>query len=436
MGEKALIVNQAKGLSEDKVKPNFYSFIVWLTGTLFYFYEFFLQVAPNVMMPDLTRHFGITAAQFGFLATAYYIGYAMMQLPAGTLLDRFGARRLIVTATLICALGSFLTAHANTWALVELARFATGIGSAFAVLGSFVLAANWFPTNRFGVLSGFVLTIGMLGAVSGQHPLAVMVESIGWRESLDVLTAVGVVYAILTWFVIQEHKNPMGINKRKVAQSFKELLQNGVKIVRQSQPWLLAAYGLLMFTPTLTLGASWGVGFLMTAYHLSLIKAGSMISFIFIGWAIGCPIFGFISDRIELRKPPLYIASIGGTISLFIMIYIHLPSAWMLGTLMLFFGIFSGAFLSSFSIARELQPPQATGAALGFMNMAQSLGGAMLPPIVGFILDMLWNGAMQDGNRVYLLRDYQQALLILPLETLCAGALLYFIKETYCKEAE
>ena len=416
-------------------KPSVYSLVVWLTGTLFYFYEFFIQVAPNVMMPDLTRHFGITAAQFGFLATAYYVGYAMMQIPAGTLLDRFGARRLIVIATLICALGSFLTAHANTWALVELARFATGIGSAFAALGSLVLAANWFPTNRFGMLSGFVLTLGMLGAVSGQHPLAVMVESIGWRESLDVLTVIGLVYAALTWFVIQDHKNPMNRHKINASQSFKELLLNVVKIIRQPQPWLLAIYGLLMFTPTLTLGASWGAGFLMAAYHLPLTKAGAMISLIFIGWAIGCPVFGFISDRIRLRKPPLYISSIGGTICLFIIIYIHMPSTFMLGTLMLFFGIFSGAFLSSFSIARELQPAKATGAALGFMNMAQSLGGAILPPVVGLILDLLWTGTMQDGGRVYLLSDYQHALLILPLEMLAAGVLLYFIKETHCKEA-
>ncbi len=424
----------AMAVSDAVAKPNLYSLVVWLTGTLFYFYEFFIQVAPNVMMPDLTRHFGITAVQFGFLATAYYVGYAMMQIPAGTLLDRFGARKLIVVATLICALGSFLTAHAHTWALVECARFATGIGSAFAALGSLVLAANWFPSNRFGVLSGFVLTIGMLGAVSGQHPLAVMVENIGWRESLDVLTVVGLVYAVLTWFVIQDDKNPMSRNRVNSSQSFKELLRNVVKIICQPQPWLLAAYGLLMFTPTLTLGASWGVGFLMTAYHMSLTKAGSMISLIFIGWAIGCPLFGFISDRIGLRKPPLYIASVGGTISLFIMIYVHLPSAFMLETLMLFFGIFSGAFLSSFSIARELQPAKATGAALGFMNMAQSLGGAMLPPIVGFILDLLWNGAMQDGDRVYLLGNYQYALLILPLEMLAAGVFLYFIKETHCKE--
>ncbi|MCE3239313.1 MAG: transporter, partial [Gammaproteobacteria bacterium] len=237
------------------------------------------------------------------------------------------------------------------------------------------------------------------------------------------------------WFVIQDDKNPMSKNKNHTSPSFKELLHNVAKIIRQPQPWLLAAYGLLMFTPTLTLGASWGAGFLMAAYHLSLTKAGAMISLIFIGWAIGCPLFGLISDMISLRKPPLYIASVGGTICLFIMIYVHLPSTYLLGALMLFFGIFSGAFLSSFAIARELQPTRATGAALGFMNMAQSLGGAMLPPIVGLILDLLWNGTFQDGSRVYLLRDYQYALLILPLEMLCAGALLYFIKETHCKEA-
>lgn len=429
------VSQNAESISRAPGKPGVYSLVVWLTGTLFYFYEFFIQVAPNVMMPDLTRHFGITAAQFGFLATAYYAGYAMMQIPAGTLLDRFGARRLIVIATLICALGSFLTAHANTWALVELARFATGIGSAFAVLGSFVLAANWFPTNRFGLLSGFVLTFGMLGAVSGQHPMAVMVESIGWRESLDVLTVLGIAYAILTWFVIQDNKNPMGKNRFSASQSFKELLSNVAKIMRQPQPWLLAAYGLLMFTPTLTLGASWGAGFLIAAYDIPMTQAGGIISLIFIGWAIGCPVFGWISDRMRLRKPPLYISSVGGTICLFIIIYVHMPSTFMLGTLMLFFGIFSGAFLSSFSIARELQPAKATGAALGFMNMIQSMGGAILPPVVGTILDLLWNGAMLDGGRVYRLSDYQHALLILPLEMLAAGLLLYFIKETHCKEA-
>ncbi len=421
-------------MTKSTAKPGFYSWVVWFTGTLFYFYEFFIQVAPNVMMPDLTRHFGISAVQFGYLATFYYAGYALMQLPAGTLLDRFGARRLIVVATLICAAGSFLTAYANAWFLVELARFATGIGSAFAVLGSFVLAAKWFPTHRFGLLSGLVLTIGMLGAVAGEHPMAVMVEHFGWRQSLNILAIVGVVYALVTWCVISDHKNPLNQHRVDTTQSFKELLSNVLTIMRQPQPWLLAAYGLLMFTPTLTLGASWGAGFLMAAYQLPVASAGSVISFIFIGWAMGCPLFGVVSDRMRLRKPPLYIASVGGTICLLIMIYVHLPSLWMLDTLMLFFGIFSGAFLSSFSIARELQPPKATGAALGFMNMAQSLGGALLPPIVGIILDILWSGTFQDGGRVYLLHDYRYAFLIMPLETVAAGLLLFFVKETHCVE--
>lgn len=420
----------------NRASPGLYSWVVWFTGTLFYFYEFFIQVAPNVMMPDLTRHFEITAAQFGYLATFYYAGYALMQIPAGTLLDRFGARRLIVVATLICAVGSFLTAHANAWFLVELARFATGIGSAFAALGSLVLAAKWFPTHRFGLLSGFVLTIGMLGAVAGQHPMAVMVENLGWRESLDILAIVGVLYALLTWCVISDHKNPLNKHRVDSTQSFKELLSNVATIVRQRQPWLIAFYGLLMFTPTLTLGASWGAGFLMAAYDFPMTTAGSMISFIFIGWAIGCPLFGMISDRIRLRKPPLYIASIGGTICLFIMIYVHLPSTWALGLLMLLFGIFSGAFLSSFSIARELQPAKATGAALGFMNMVQSVGGAILPPVVGAILDLLWNGTLHDGGRVYLLHDYRYALLIMPLEMMAAGLLLFFVKETHCVEVK
>jgi MFS family permease len=415
------------------VKPGIYAWCVWFLGALFYFYEFWLQVSPNVMHADLSQHYHITGVQFGYMATFYFIAYAAMQIPAGVLFDRFGARKLLTAAALVCTGGTFLLAFAPTYHWVEFARFATGIGSAFALLGTLVLAASWFPPTRFAMLTGLVLTIGMLGAVGGQAPLAFMIQKMGWQHSLFILGIAGIVLSIIMWSVIRDNKNPMLQTRQKL--SAKDLLQNVTRIITSPQPWLVALYGVLLYGPTATLGTTWGATFFATQYHLSPTVSASLISLIFIGWAVGSPVFGTLSDFIGRRKPPMYIGAIGGLLTSIILIYVVLPSVVMVAIDIFLFGFFSSAFLPSFSIARELQPARASGAALGFMNMINSLGGAVMPPIIGYILDLAWDGIMTNGNRVYSANDFHTAFSIIPISMILGLLVAFTVKETFCKPA-
>lgn len=408
-------------------KTTWYSWLVWLLGSSFYFYEFLLQVSPNVMMPDLSKHFHINALHFGYLATFYFIAYSIMQIPAGVLMDKYGARRLLTAAALICAGGTLLLVQAPNFFFVEIARFATGIGSAFALLGTLVLASRWFSPKRFAMLTGSTIMLGMLGAIFGQRPLAIMIGALGWQHSLRILAVIGFIIAALIWCIVRDNKNPM--YHQVIEHQWSELMASVYRLIKSPQAWLIALYGVLLYGPTATLGAAWGATFVGTVYGLSRPDAATYITIIFFGWVVGSPILGIISDWQQRRKPVLYAGAIGGLLSSLVIAFVHLPSLALLAVFMFIFGFFSSGFLPGFSLIRETQPAKAHGAALGFMNMINSLGGAIAPPIVGVILDLTWKGTVVNGVPIYTTTGFHIAIGIIPLSMLLAIILLFFIKE-------
>lgn len=405
---------------------------IWLLGAIFYFYEFLIQVAPNVMAAELMSHFSIHATHLGLLTSAYFFAYMLMQLPAGMLLDKFGPRRLMTVAVLFCAIGSISFATTHLFVMAGFARFLTGVGSAFAFLGTLVLTANWFPAKNFAFLSGLLLTVGMLGAIFGEAPLAYLVIHTSWQSSLQILGVSGIILALVMWLVIRDH-HP---NKPKQSNNMtlKRLLANTLRVLSDKNAWITASYGCLMFTPTICLGALWGIPFLVTNHGVSKTHAGLLISLLFAGWAVGSPLFGRYSDWLKKRKPPLYIASIGAFFTLLTVMYLPTQSGLLLAILLFLLGFFSSGFIPAFSICRELYPMETSGTALGFMNMLNSFGPAVFSPLVGLILDLSWQGQQTAaGIRHYSPVNYDIALSILPICLLIALILIPFLQETHAK---
>ncbi len=414
----------------DQSRGKYLPWIVWGLGALFYFYEFMLQVAPNVLQPMLMRDFDISATAFGSLAAVYFFAYASMQLPAGALLDRFGPRKLLTIAILFCAVGSICFGISDSYLLALWSRFLTGLGSSFALVGAMVLAAKWFGSERFALLVGLILTVGMLGAMGGQIPLSFLVSHLHWHKSIILLGFIGFILAIIMWLVIRDE--PAG----QQTDHSKHPMLVGIKdIIKHKQTWLTALYGALMFAPTAALGAVWGVSFVKTACKINTHQAAGIISLIFLGWAVGGPMFGAISDRIGRRKPTLYIASACTTVTLLIALYLpHMNTIKMAISLFLF-GLFSSAYLPCYSIVKELHPQHHNGTALGFMNFINTIGEALIQPLIGFILDLMWQAELQDTLDMYSLHDYRTALCVLPLITLVSLALLPWVQETYNRQA-
>ncbi len=410
--------------------------IVWGLSCVFYFYEFLLQVSPSVMSTELMRDFSVTSQTVGILSGIYYYSYAAMQLPGGVMMDRFGPHRLLTIATTTCALSTIAFGLTNSLLMACIARLMIGFGSAFAAVGAMKLAANWFPAERFAFLTGMMVTIGMLGAIGGEAPLAVLIDTLGWRNSMLIMGGVGVVLAILIFTVVKDMPIKNNPSNLEVEQDEEPMLKSLILLLKNKQLWLVACYGGLVYMATPIFCGLWGVPFLMFKMHIAKATAANYISLVLVGWAIASPLWGIFSNRIGRRKTSMYIGSVGALISSTIFIYAPIGSPWIIKLFLFAFGLFSAGFLPAFAIAKELCSKKYVATGLSFMNMMNMVGIAVGQPIIGYMLDKLWQGEIVNHVRVYPLEAYYISLSLLPIGMLISLLILPYLKETYCRSVQ
>ena len=416
------------------LKTTLMSWTVWSLSCIFYFYECLLQVSPGVISSELMRDFGVTSQTLGVLSGIYFYSYAIMQLPGGILMDYFGPRRLLTIATSICALSTIAFGLTDNFFMACTARLMIGLGSAFAAVGAMKLSANWFPAERFALLTGMMVTIGMLGAIGGEGPLALLVDQYGWRYSMIIMGSIGLGLAILIFLVIRDvPKNKQATHHSTEQLPEEESLSNLSVLLKKKQLWLVACYGGLMYMVTPIFCGLWGVPFLMFKMHISKAAAATDVSFVFLGWAIASPLWGIISNHLGLRKPPMLIGTLGALSCSLLFIYAPIQSQCLLQWILFAFGVLSAGFLPAFAIAKELCCKTYVATGLSFMNMMNMIGIAIGQPAIGFILDQLWDGKIVNKVRVYPMEAYQIGLALLPMCMLISLFILPFIKETYCK---
>ncbi len=426
--------NTQSGTVEGSRDKSLMPWIVWGLACLFYFYECLLQVSPGVMSNELMRDFSVTSQTLGILSGVYFYSYAAMQLPGGVLMDYFGPHRLLTLATIVCASSTIAFGMTDNFFMACIARLMIGFGSAFAAVGTMKLAANWFPAQRFALLTGLMVTIGMLGAIGGEAPLALLIDGVGWRQSMLIMGSIGLVLAVLLFFIAQDTPKNQDPEAHHHAEEEEELLMPSLMaLMKNKQLWLVACYGGLMYMATPVFCGLWGVPFLMNKMMLTKAAAANYISLVFIGWAIASPLWGVFSNRIGLRKPPMYIGCVGALICSVLFIFAPISSSILMEILLFAFGIFSAGFLPAFTVAKELCNKKYVASGLSFMNMMNMIGIALAQPLIGCILDKLWQGELNGNVRVYPIEAYHTGLAILPLGMLIALIILPKIKETYCQ---
>lgn len=426
--------------------PHYLPWLIWGLACAFYFYEFLLQISPNMMTKDLMREFSVTAQAVGILAGIYFWPYALSQIPVGILLDRFGPRRTLTFAAAICSLGALIFGVAPNYAIALCGRILIGVGSAFAVIGSFKLVANWFRPEKFALLAGLTVALGMAGGIFAAGPLGLLIDAIQWRDSMILLAVVGFGLALFLGLLIRDTPKQWVTRQNQTTSSLANEEHNTEKytwskscrdlwgIVQHKQIWLLAIYAGLMYFPTLTFCGLWGKDFLVEYYGLSRANAGAIVSIVFFGWIFGGPFWGWLSDRIHRRLPPMIIGCVGALIASIIVFYLPISLFWMRITLFLF-GFFSSGFILAFSVVKESTPLNQAATAMGFMNMLNMVGAAFAQPLVGVILDYLWNGDMINQTPFYTLSNFQVALSVLPVGFFLALLCLPYIRETHCRSA-
>jgi MFS family permease len=404
--------------------------LIWFLAVCFYAYEFLQRVSIGVYLTPMMADLKASAASIGILSSCYYYAYAIMQLPAGLLVDRYGPKRLTLIGIFIVILGSFLLATVHSVAGGASARFLIGMGSAFAFVCTMQFIIIWFPPGYFARLAGMTNFMGYLGATSAEIPLTILVKHAGWRHSVAITAGLGVLLFLLVLFFIKRH--PLAVKKRQQKRSLKlPQIFHGLKVTcKNSVNWFNGLYCALMVGPTSAFAALWGIKFLTSTDHVSHQVAAAALSAVFIGVAIGSPIFGAISDVFNLRRPLLITAAAGSALATVLIIYLNVINLPVLFMLCFLFGFFQSGHVLCFANAKDGNHRIHSGTAIAFINMALVIGGALLQPSVGIILSWLHHGQTLHGLPYYSPDVFHSALIVLPLcQVIACSLALFAIKD-------
>jgi MFS family permease len=393
--------------------------VAWLLTSVFYFYQYAMRSAPAVMMPQLSEAFGLSVMAVASVVGLFYYGYSPFSLVAGAAMDRIGPRRLLPFAAVAVGIGALLFATGNTQ-LASAGRFIQGAGGVFALVGAIYIATKNFPASQAATLIGATQMFGMAGGSAGQFLVGPMIgRGLPWNVFWTAMGAFGLLIGVVLFFLIPKEESTTQPSKglKTIVTAFSTVFKNPQSI-------LCGLIAGLLFIPTTIFDMIWGVRYLQEAHGLDYGSAVMRSATVPFGWIIGCPLLGYISDRIGRRKPVIA----GAAIVLFVCL------AWILYgpagvlppyVLGLVAGIASGAAMLPYTVIKEANPPQFGGTATGVVNFLNFTFSALLGPVFGWLLLRVSGGAERMQ-----LSHYQAAFLPLLFGVAIAIVLTLVLKET------
>ena len=389
-------------------KTGFLPWVIWVLAALFVVFNYVQQVVPNIIAGDLSHAFNASESQLGNIAACYFYAYAILQIPVGLIVDRFGVRWPLVVAIAVAGLGTLLFSRADNVGSAQLARLFMGASAAFSFIGCLKLAQAWFPPSQFSTLAGLTNTAGMIGAASGA-PVAVLVRSIGWRETVAWMGGAELVLAFLVFAVVRDR--PAATSAPVTGQPV-ELPGGIAQVLKNPFVWVNAIYATSISLVFVAFGGLWGAGFIEKVYGLDTVAAAGAGSYLFTGGIAGSLFFGWISDYLGRRKLPMVLAGAGALATMAGLLYLpNLPLAGFKAGLFLV-GAFSSANIISYAVARDLYPKLA-GFSIGFLSTCYFAGSAASQPLVGVLLEHHNAASKVGGLAVLTPGDYRYALSLL-----------------------
>ena len=406
------------------------AWLMWAIPAALFLIAFFHRNAPGVMARDLMESFGVTGAVIGLLSAAYFYAYAGFMIPAGMLLEAFGARRVVAAGGALMGVGTLAMGAASGPAPLFAGRFAVGVGAAVTFIGTLKIAAAWFPAERFGFLSALTATVGVLGAFVAATPLAVLMALAGWRGALVTIAAVTLAASLLCVVVVRDAPAAALCPRPPALGS---LLRGMGRVLANVHTWpvFLGFFCLYSAMGNLFL---WGVPFLRDVYGLTTARAATIAAATSLALLASGPLTGFVSDSVVRRRKAPYVALSGALLSVWIVFVATLGSAPLGVVTALFFGfgLFGGAFVLTWPIGREVNAPELGGLAVTVVNLGGFLGAALTQAPLGAVLDARWTGTLTAGGaRAYPLDAYRVAFATCAAFVLGALLLSLLLRETY-----
>ncbi len=359
-----------------------------------YVLSFFHRIAPNAIAGELRASFHASGAELGALAGSYFWLYAPMQVPTGVLVDALGPRRIVALGGAVAGIGSILFGRAETLVEASAGRALVGLGVSVAFVSLLKLVTAWFRDSEFGTISGLVMVIGNLGAISSATPLAWLVGVTSWR---NVFVAVGVsslAGAVLTWLLVRDRPREAGLPSMRELDGRLDHAPNVGRwweglwvVVRNPATWPGFFVNLGLAGAYLSFAGLWAGPYLMQVHGMTRARAAAHATVLLVAFAISSFLVGWISDRLGRRRAPAIALGL-----VHVLCWIPLLAATPLPpaagfALFALMGASAPAFTLSWASVKEVNPPALAGTAVAVVNTGVFLGPTIYQPLVGWVLD-------------------------------------------------
>src|SRR5262245_26984573 len=392
--------------------------IAWLITAVYYFYQYTLRSAPAVMMPQLSDAFGMSATAVASMVGLFYYGYSPFSLVAGAAMDRLGPRKVVPLGAATVGVGALLFASGSSQA-ANIGRLLQGAGGVFALVGAAYIATTNFPPSRAATLIGATQMFGMAGGSAGQFIVGPMIGSgMPWNTFWFGMGIGGLAISVILFLLLP---------KSKPADQRKDWLKSAgsafFQVFRNPQSILCGMIAGLMFIPTTIFDMIWGVRYMQEARGVDYASAVLHSATVPLGWIIGCPLLGFVSDRLGRRKPVIIVSAV---VLFFCLVWILYGRAdvfppYSVGIVA---GLASGAAMLPYTVIKEANPPAVSGTATGVVNFLNFTFSALLGPVFAWLMS-----AVGRGNSATL-EHYQTTFEPLLYGVALSIVLTFLLKET------
>jgi predicted MFS family arabinose efflux permease len=350
----------------------------------------FLRASNTVIAPELLEELSLDPSDFGLLTGAFFLAFALVQIPVGILLDRYGPRRVISGLMSFAIVGCFLFSQAQDIHDIVLARIFMGIGCSSILMGAYVIYARWFPSDRFSLFSGVHLGIGNTGLLFATAPLAISVGHFGWRDTMAGVGFYAFASAVLIYFLIRDV--PAG---HSVSNHSKENLLTSLKaqlsILKNIRIWPLIPIMAMGYSSVASISTLWGGAYLFEVYGLGIVERGEVLFLMATASIFGAIGFAPLDRYFNSRKR---VVAVGGWVSLcFFLTLAFYPTLTltMVTVIFIFIAIFSGYAMVLLTHIRSFFPDHLIGRGMTLANMINMLGVGFIQLSTGFMMNYFYD---------------------------------------------
>jgi predicted MFS family arabinose efflux permease len=398
-----------------------------------YALSLFHRFAPAAVSPDLAMSFGATAASLGVLAATYFYVYTLIQIPTGVMVDTLGPRCVLVGGCIIAGVGSVVFGLASEIETAFLGRMLVGLGVSVTFVSMLKVIALWFDEERFATLVGFSMLIGNCGSILAGAPLSLVSGAVGWRSVFIAVGALSIMICVGCWWFVRACPLTAGQQGAGAGFDGAAALEKLLSVVRNPATWPPAVVNFGLAGSFFAFGGLWAMPYLTQVHGMSRAVASSHLSLYYAGFALGCVGIGALSDFLGRRRPVMVAgAAINACIWLVWLSGIGLPPVLSYG-LIACMGLTTASYSLSWACAKEVNPPALSGMSSSVANVGGFLAGAVLQPLIGWVMDQRWSGVLQEGARLYSPDDFRAGLVLAAIAAWIGVLAATRIRETGCR---